>query len=101
DACIATPMPKSAFSANAQAKACAWAIVASLHGREAGPLPLINACYSLVSEDEAVSIAAVYRSEAGQLKAVSIGESPLDGDWRREAEFARSGWRNLRADAFE
>lgn len=101
DACIATPMPKSAFSANAQAKACAWAIVEGLNGREPSPAPLINACYSLVSENEAVSIAAVYRREAGQLKAVSSGETPLDGDWRREAEFARGGWRNLRADAFE
>jgi sulfide dehydrogenase [flavocytochrome c] flavoprotein subunit len=101
DACIATPMPKSAFSANAQAKACAWAIVESLRGRQPAPPTLINACYSGVSEDEAVSIAAVYRSEAGQLKAVSLGETPVDGDWRREAEFARGGWRNLRADAFE
>lgn len=101
DACIATPMPKSAFSANAQAKACAWAIVESLRGRQPAPPTLINACYSWVSEEEAVSIAAVYRSEAGQLKAVSLGETPADGDWRREAEFARGGWRNLRADAFE
>lgn len=100
DACIATPMPKSAFAANAQAKGCAWAIVEQLHGREPASVPLINACYSLVSETEAVSIAAVYRNEGGALKTVTSGETPPDGDWRREAEFARSGWRNLRADAF-
>jgi sulfide dehydrogenase [flavocytochrome c] flavoprotein subunit len=101
DACSATPMPKSAFAANAQAKVCAWAIVEQLDGRESAPVPLINACYSLVSETEAVSIAAVYRHEGGALKTLTIGETPPDGDWRREAEFARSGWRNLRADAFE
>ena len=58
DAIIASPMPKSAFSANNQAKVCAAAIVALLHGAQVAEPVLMNTCYSLVAPEYGISIAA-------------------------------------------
>jgi len=102
DACIATPMPKSAFSANSQAKVCAMAVIDLMAGRPPGPPSLINHCYSLLAPDYAISINGVYEySEPQQeLVAVAGGETPMDADRRKEAEFA-SSWRvNIEADSF-
>jgi sulfide dehydrogenase [flavocytochrome c] flavoprotein subunit len=105
DAAIANPMPKSAFSANNQAKTCAAAIVAILRG-EAVPMPaLMNTCYSLVAPDYAISIAAVYRVEDEQIVTVdgSSGVSPLHAPAETralEAEYATSWYANISADTF-
>ncbi|BBL71570.1 NAD(P)/FAD-dependent oxidoreductase [Methylogaea oryzae] len=97
DACSASPMPKSAFAAGSQAKACAVAVVASLQGRPAPSPTLINTCYSFVTPDEAVSVAGVYKPKDGQLTTASGGETPLDADWREEARYAH-GWREAAKD---
>src|SRR3954452_18501700 len=47
DACIAGGMPKSAFSANPQAKTCPAAVTSLLRGRTAPAPKLVNTCYSL------------------------------------------------------
>ncbi|MCP5916115.1 FCSD flavin-binding domain-containing protein, partial [Klebsiella pneumoniae] len=60
DACIGGGMPKSAFTANAQAKACATAVLALLRGEPAPPVKLINTCYSLMAPDYGISVAGVY-----------------------------------------
>jgi sulfide dehydrogenase [flavocytochrome c] flavoprotein chain len=105
DAAIANPMPKSAFSANNQAKTCAAAIVAMLRG-EALPTPaLMNTCYSLVAPDYGISIAAVYRVVDDKIVTVdgSSGVSPLHaaGETRAlEAEYAKSWYANITADTF-
>jgi sulfide dehydrogenase [flavocytochrome c] flavoprotein subunit len=49
DATIASPMPKSAFSANLQAKLCALQIAAILSGQTPEPTTLTNTCYSYLS----------------------------------------------------
>lgn len=105
DAAIANPMPKSAFSANNQAKVCAVAIAALLRG-EAPPDPiLMNTCYSLVAPNYGISIAAVYhvKDEAIHIVPGSDGISPLDApDEIRalEAEYTRSWYANITADTF-
>jgi sulfide dehydrogenase [flavocytochrome c] flavoprotein chain len=105
DAAIANPMPKSAFSANNQAKACAAVVVALLRG-EAAPAPaLMNTCYSLVAPDYGISIAAVYRVIDEKIVAVdgSSGVSPLHADAETrtlEAEYAISWYTNITADTF-
>lgn len=96
DASIAAPMPKSGFTANAQGKVVAAAIVASLAGYDAVEPVWSNTCYSLVSPDYGISVAGVYRAENGQLVSVpsSGGLSPVDasGSFRKaEAEYA-FGW---------
>ena len=52
-------MPKSAFAANAQAKVCAEAVIASLAGRSPAEPRLINTCYSLVAPGYGISVAGV------------------------------------------
>jgi sulfide dehydrogenase [flavocytochrome c] flavoprotein subunit len=105
DAAIANPMPKSAFSANNQAKVCAAAIVALLRGELVTQPALMNTCYSFVAPDYGISIAAVYQVHNDQITIVpgSSGTSPLDApDTIRalEAAYARSWYANITADTF-
>lgn len=105
DAIIAAPMPKSAFSANNQAKVCAAAIVALLRGQQVPEPALMNTCYSLIAPDYGISIAAVYRVVNGQIVAVkgSEGISPADAPDEiraQEAEYTRSWYANITADTF-
>jgi len=95
DACIAGPMPKSAYSANSQAKICAANIVAMMNQREAAGLSGINVCYSYITEKEAVSIAAVYTLKDGNIVGVpnSGGVSPDLNE--AEAIYAKSWHKNI------
>jgi len=96
DATIAAPMPKSGFSANAQGKVAAAAVVAALGG-PASPEPVFaNTCYSLVGPDYGISVAGVYRAADGKVVPVegSGGLSPAEADAayrRREARYTL-GW---------
>src|SRR5947207_9659144 len=65
DAAIMGAMPKSAFSANAQAKVCAAAVAKLLAGQKADEPRLINTCYSLVAPDYGISVAGVYQQKDG------------------------------------
>src|SRR3954462_15273616 len=67
DAAIMGAMPKSAFSANAQAKVCAAAVAKLLASGKRDEPRLINTCYSLVSPDYGISVANVYRPKDGVL----------------------------------
>src|SRR3954468_18271686 len=80
DASIAGAMPKSAFTANAQAKVCAAAVAKLIAGGKPDDPRLINTCYSLVAPDYGISVAGVYRPADGQLKDVegSGGVSPIN-----------------------
>lgn len=91
DAAIAGAMPKSAFAANAQAKACAAAVATLLAGRPPTSPKLINTCYSLVAPDYGISIAGVYAPRAGLLAEVESagGTSPLDAPAAIRAAEAR------------
>jgi NADPH-dependent 2,4-dienoyl-CoA reductase/sulfur reductase-like enzyme len=93
DAAIAGAMPKSAFAANAQAKACAAAVVELLEGRAPLRPKLINTCYSLIAPGYGISVAGVYAPADGLLAEVpgSGGTSPLEAtleDRAREAVYA-------------
>jgi len=105
DACIAGAMPKSAFSANAQAKVCAAAIVNLLKGEKPGEAKLINTCYSLVAPDYGISVAGVYRPANGVLADIdgAGGVSPLDAprSFRAlEAQYAESWFVTTTAEVF-
>ena len=96
DASIAGAMPKSAFSANAQAKVCAAAVAKLVAGGKPDDPKLINTCYSLVAPDYGISVAGVYRPADGQIKDVegSGGVSPVNAPASTraaEATFA-NGW---------
>lgn len=102
DACIATPMPKSAFASQSQARNCAAAVADLLQNREPTPPALINHCYSLVSPNEAISITGTYEysRRAKSLVTVQTGQTPPNGDRRAEARFARSWYGALNQDLF-
>ncbi len=105
DAAIMGGMPKSAFSANAQARVCAAAIAALLRGQAPAEPRLINTCYSLVAPDYGISIAGVYRPKDGQLMDVegAGGVSVLDAPRTAralEAEFAHGWFNTITAEVF-
>lgn len=98
DATVATPMPKSGFCANAQAKVVAAAIAAALEGRDAPDPYWANTCYSLIGPEYGISVAGVYRVQDGVIASVegSGGLSPMDAPEATralEAEYA-VGWYN-------
>jgi len=98
DATIAGGMPKSAFTANAQAKVCSAAIVKLLAGEAPSQPKLINTCYSIVGPNYGISVAGVYVPKNGVLTDVqgAGGVSPTDAPRSvraQEALFAE-GWFN-------
>jgi NADPH-dependent 2,4-dienoyl-CoA reductase/sulfur reductase-like enzyme len=105
DAAIAGGMPKSAFSANAQAKACAAAVAALLRGETPAAPKLINTCYSLVAPDYGISVAGVYRPANGLLTDVegAGGTSPANAprSFRAlEATYAEAWFQTITAEVF-
>jgi len=100
DACIAGAMPKSGYSANSQAKACAMNVVAALSGREPTDLSAINTCYSFLSAKEAVSVTGVYKANkdktAIEAVAGSVAVSPDLSEV--EAIYAQSWIKNILTD---
>jgi NADPH-dependent 2,4-dienoyl-CoA reductase/sulfur reductase-like enzyme len=105
DAAVAGAMPKSAFSANAQAKVCAAAIAALLAGEKPQEPKLINTCYSLVAPDYGISIAGVYRPANGLLADVegAGGTSPLDAPHafrELEATYADAWFKTITTEVF-
>jgi sulfide dehydrogenase [flavocytochrome c] flavoprotein subunit len=95
DASIAGAMPKSGYSANSEAKACATNVVALMNKREIVSLSGINTCYSYITAKEAVSVAAVYAVKDGKIIGVpnSGGVSPDLNE--AEAIFAKSWLNNI------
>ena len=105
DSCLAGNMPKSASSANSQAKACSLAIVSLLRDRDPGAMFYHNTCYSLVAPDYGISVNAMYRYEDNRIKPVERagGLSPLKAgvEYRsREAAYARSWYASINHDSF-
>ncbi|WP_460450934.1 FAD-dependent oxidoreductase [Alsobacter sp. SYSU BS001988] len=105
DAAVMGGMPKSAFSANAQAKVCAAAIATLMEGGEPSPPKLINTCYSLAAPDYGVSVAGVYRPQNGVLADVegAGGTSPVDAprsQRAQEALYAEAWFRTITAEVF-
>ena len=98
DACIAGAMPKSGYSANSEAKVCAMNVVAMMNGKATTPMSGINTCYSYVTADQAVSVAAVYTVKDNAIIAVpnSGGVSPADfSTVKHEAIYAESWLKNI------
>ena len=105
DAAVAGAMPKSAFAANAQAKACAAAVARLLRDEAPAPPKLINTCYSLVAPEYGISIAGVYRPAGGLLADVpgAGGTSALDAprsDRALEAGYAEAWYETITAEVF-
>jgi NADPH-dependent 2,4-dienoyl-CoA reductase/sulfur reductase-like enzyme len=105
DAGIMGGMPKSAFSANAQAKACATAVAALLRGEPPAEPRLINTCYSLVAPDYGITVAGVYKPTNGLLADIegAGGVSPADAPRETralEAQFAEGWFKTITGEVF-
>lgn len=103
DAAIAGAMPKSGYAANSQGKVCAMAVVMLLNGKNPVDPAYTNTCYSFVTADQAVSVAAIYELQEGKIVEKTSGLTPANASeaiLRREAEYAESWYRNIVADIF-
>lgn len=105
DAAIAGKMPKSAFSANSQAKVCAAALLCALHGQALPEPSYANTCYSLVARHYGISVSAVYRLQQGHIEPVAGagGTSPLEAPSAvraQEAAYAEGWYASIMADSF-
>ncbi len=105
DACI-TKMPKSAYSANTQAKICAKAIVLAFRGINEMPVKShFNTCYSIVGKDFGISSAAVYRLEGDTIQVVQDADgishhAESFEDRKREVVSARRWYKNITQELF-
>ena len=97
DACIAGAMPKSGYSANSEAKACATNIVNMMNGKEIVDFSGINTCYSFLSAKEAVEVTGVYKVDKAKNAIIavpgSVGVSPDLSEL--EAIYAESWLKNI------
>lgn len=105
DASIAGKMPKSGYAANSQAKICAAEIVAALKGETLATSSWINTCYSLVTPDYGISVAAVYRLSDNVIVPVKDagGVGPRDAGRStrmREATYATGWYKSITSDIF-
>lgn len=105
DACIADPMPRSASSANSQAKQCALAIAAELAGRDPPQPSLHNTCYLMMAPRYAASTSGIYRVRGGAIEMVpgAGGSSPARATAAfraQEASYAEGWYEGIVADSF-
>lgn len=108
DMTIAGAMPKSGYSANTQAKIAAAQINRILTGQDLVEPTWSNACFSRVSEQYGVSIAAQYRLDRENNTIISTpgsgGVSSLDANHqinRMEALYQAAWMENFVADVFQ
>jgi sulfide dehydrogenase [flavocytochrome c] flavoprotein subunit len=105
DASVASPMPKSAYAANSEAKVCAAAVVALLSGKEPPHPTYVNTCYSIIAPNDGISVAMVYNFVDGKIGKVkgSGGLSPKEFNAKnraREQQYAYSWFENIKADSW-
>jgi NADPH-dependent 2,4-dienoyl-CoA reductase/sulfur reductase-like enzyme len=107
DAAVAAEMPKSAFSANSQAKAAAADILADLAGRDHYTARYRNTCWSLLAKDDSIKIGAAYTPADKDGKALlepsgAFVSQPSESAETRAKNYAESvAWyQAIVADAF-
>jgi sulfide dehydrogenase [flavocytochrome c] flavoprotein subunit len=105
DAAIQSPLPKSGYAANSEAKVVAAAVVELVNGRAAPTPSWVNTCYSIVAPNDGISVAMVYNLVDGKVAKVegSGGLTPTDSspeDRAREVQYAYSWFDNITHDIF-
>lgn len=89
---INAALPKSGHMATAQAKICSAAVLEMLTGNQPDQTPtLSNTCYSMVSGNEAVHVANVFRFDAAKQAMVSADGGGVSAA-RTELEGALAGF---------
>jgi len=86
DSAVSAEMPKSAFSANSQAKVVAADILAELVGAEHFPARYRNTCWSLIAADDSIKIGANYAPAEKDGKAFLAPSEPFVSQKGESAE---------------
>jgi sulfide dehydrogenase [flavocytochrome c] flavoprotein chain len=94
DASIAGDMPKSAFSANSQAKVAAMTIRSELTGSRAFPARYTNTCWSLLETDDTVKVGGTFEPKDGKIASVTpfVSKTGESADLRKETQAENMGW---------
>jgi NADPH-dependent 2,4-dienoyl-CoA reductase/sulfur reductase-like enzyme len=103
DACIPGDMPKSAFSANSQAKVAAMIIRGELTGSRIFPARYSNTCWSLIETDDDVKVGGTYEPGEGKIKQVTtfVSQKGEAADLRRQNYKESIDWyASIVADVF-
>ncbi|MEM7496632.1 MAG: NAD(P)/FAD-dependent oxidoreductase [Pseudomonadota bacterium] len=103
DATIAGDMPKSAYSANSQAKVAAMSVRASLTGSKAFPARFANTCWSLIATDDGVKVGARYEATEDKIAKTEgfISQTDEDAATRKATYDESLGWyEGITADIF-
>ena len=96
-------MPKSAFSANSQAKVAAMAIRGELTGSKVFPAKYTNTCWSLIETDDGVKVGASYEPTPEKIASVEsfISATGEDAALRKATYEESLGWyAGITADIF-
>jgi sulfide dehydrogenase [flavocytochrome c] flavoprotein subunit len=96
-------MPKSAFSANSQAKVAAMTIRGELLGSRVFPAKYSNTCWSLIATDDAVKVGASYEPTPEKIASVEsfISDTGEDAALRKATYDESLGWyAGITADIF-
>jgi sulfide dehydrogenase [flavocytochrome c] flavoprotein chain len=94
DACIAGDMPKSAFSANSQAKVAAMMIRGELTGARTFAARYTNTCWSLIETDDTVKVGGTFEPKDGKIASVTpfISKTGETAELRKETQAENMGW---------
>ena len=103
DACIPGDMPKSAFSANSQAKVAAMMIRGELTNARTFPARYTNTCWSVIETDDTVKVGGSYEPKDGKIAAAQtfVSQKGESADLRRQTQVENMGWYSgIIADVF-
>ncbi len=105
DSINAWAMPKSAFSANSQAKVLAINLINKILEKKFIDPVFLNTCYSFSSENRAFSITAWYRLNINKDRIISLGSSESNTnssnyDRKLEAQHAYGWYETMVKDLF-
>jgi NADPH-dependent 2,4-dienoyl-CoA reductase/sulfur reductase-like enzyme len=103
DATVAAEMPKSAFSANSQAKVVAGELLGDLSKKEKFPARFRNTCWSLVAPDDCIKVGANYAPKDGKLDPSGsfVSQKGETADVRKQNYAESIDWYNsIVADMF-
>ncbi len=94
DASIAGDMPKSAFSANSQAKVAAMMIRGELAAARTFPARYANTCWSMINADDCVKIGGTYEAKDGKIAASStfVSKTGETAELRKQQQAENMGW---------
>ena len=103
DACIPGDMPKSAFSANSQAKVAAMTIRGELAGARSFPARYTNTCWSLIETADCIKVGGSYEPTPEKIKEVEgfVSQPDDTAETRRQNYEESVGWyAGITADMF-